>query len=79
MNVSASAFIRTTEDRHRRASQEFFRRAQARGDVYSDRYEGWYCLSCENYYAEGELADGLCPIHQRAPEWLAEEKLFLSP
>ncbi len=78
LDVSASAFIRTTEDRHRRASQEFFRRAQARGDVYSDRYEGWYCLSCENYYAEGELADGLCPIHQRAPEWLAEENYFFA-
>ena len=78
LDVSASAFIRTTEERHRQASQEFFRRAQARGDIYSDRYEGWYCLSCENYYAEDELVDGQCPIHQREPEWLAEENYFFA-
>ena len=78
LDVSASAFIRTTEPRHHKAAQEFFRRAQARGDIYSDRYEGWYCLSCENYYAEDELVEGLCPIHQRAPEWLAEENYFFA-
>ncbi len=76
LEISASAFIRTTEDRHTAASQEFFRRAQAKGDIYLDRYEGWYCLSCENYYAEAELAEGLCPIHLAAPEWLAEENYF---
>ena len=78
LDVSASAFIRTTEERHRLASQEFFRRAQARGDIYSDRYEGWYCLSCENYYAEDELVEGHCPIHQSRPEWLAEENYFFA-
>ena len=78
LEISSTSFIRTTEQRHFAAAQEFFRRSQANGDIYLDRYEGWYCLSCENYYGEDELVEGLCPIHRRSPEWLAEENYFFA-
>src|SRR6266567_3427858 len=41
LNISNDYWIRTTEERHFRASQELFRRAQARGDIYPSTYSGW--------------------------------------
>jgi methionyl-tRNA synthetase len=77
LDISYDRFIRTTEPAHHRASQEMIRRAQAAGDVYKGRYEGWYCNSCENYYTEAELGDGgLCPVHKIKTVWLAEENYF---
>ncbi len=77
LDISYDRFIRTSEAAHHRASQEMIRRAQAAGDVYQGRYEGWYCNSCENYYTEAELgADRLCPVHKIKTVWLAEENYF---
>jgi methionyl-tRNA synthetase len=52
------------------------RRAQAAGDIYQGKYEGWYCKSCETYYLESDLAEGLCPVHRIQPAWLAENNYF---
>lgn len=78
LNISATEFVRTTEDRHVAAAQEFFRRAMDVGDIYKGKYEGWYCLSCENYYLEADLNDGLCPVHATDPEWFSEENYFFA-
>src|SRR5689334_22010425 len=61
LDISYDYWIRTTEERHVRASQEIFRRAQARGDIYKAVYSGWYCSNCNNYYASEELVGGRCP------------------
>ena len=45
-------------------------------DFYRRRYEGLYCTGCEQFYAPGELDDGLCPEHRRPPEPVAEENWF---
>ncbi|MBN1594922.1 methionine--tRNA ligase [candidate division FCPU426 bacterium] len=76
LGVSYDRFIRTSEPIHHAAAQEMVRRAQANGDVYQGRYEGWYCNSCENYYMETDLQQGLCPIHGIKPRWLAEQNYF---
>ena len=44
LNVSYDVFQRTTEPRHHLASQELWRRMEAAGDLYLDRYEGWYSV-----------------------------------
>lgn len=76
LDISYDRFIRTSEPGHHRASQEMIRRAQAAGDVYQGRYEGWYCNACNNFYTEADLKDGKCPDHGTAPVWLAEENYF---
>src|SRR5947209_17439380 len=43
LEISQDYWIRTTEGRHIRASQEMFRRAQRKGDIYNAVYSGWYC------------------------------------
>ncbi|MEO7635369.1 MAG: methionine--tRNA ligase [Sphingomicrobium sp.] len=80
LNVSYDRFIRTSEVDHHRASQAIWAAMAARGDLYLDRYEGWYSVRDEAYYEEGELTDGeggekLSP--QGTPvEWTAEESWF---
>jgi len=74
LGISNDDFIRTTEPRHIRVAQNLFQKAYDRGAIYKGTYEGWYCPSCEAFYAEEELLEGqLCPIHKRRVEWTAEE------
>ncbi len=55
LGVSHDDFIRTTEDRHRRAAQELVRRLADADDLYTDTYAGYYCVGCEGYKTEAEL------------------------
>ncbi len=80
LNISYDVFIRTTEERHHASVQELWRRMEAKGDLYLDRYEGWYSVRDEAYYDESELVAGeggekLSP--QGTPvEWTVEESWF---
>ncbi|WP_209347633.1 methionine--tRNA ligase [Pontixanthobacter sp. CEM42] len=80
LNVSHDRFIRTVEDDHHTASQAIWKAMEAKGDLYLDRYEGWYSVRDEAYYDEKELIEGegnerLSP--QGTPvEWTVEESWF---
>ena len=80
LNISYDRFIRTTDKDHYRASQAIWQAMEASGDLYPDRYEGWYSVRDEAYYDESELTDGeggekLSP--QGTPvEWTVEESWF---
>jgi methionyl-tRNA synthetase len=79
LDISNDYWIRTTEERHVRASQELFRRAQARDDIYKSIYSGWYCPNDNTFYTSEELVDGRCPNHPSiVPEWLEEENYFFA-
>lgn len=74
LNISYDGFVRTSSPSHRRAAQAFFR--QVRHAVYLGRYEGWYCVPCETFWAESDLREGRCPDCGREVEWLSEESYF---
>ena len=76
LDISYDDFIRTTEPRHHRAVQALLQRIYDNGDIEPGTYEGPYCVSCEAYYAEGDLVDGSCPVHLRPVELLKEENWF---
>lgn len=76
LNLSYDNFIRTTDQTHRTAAQEIWRRCDAAGDIYKKKYTGLYCVGCEVYYKESELEDGNCPIHKRPVEAVEEENYF---
>lgn len=80
LNISYDRFIRTVEDDHHRASQALWRRMEEAGDLYLDRYEGWYSIRDEAYYDESELKpgeDGQRLSPQDTPvEWTVEESWF---
>ena len=85
LNASNDDFIRTTEERHKRASQAIWQRMEAAGDIYKDSYSGWYSVRDEAYFAENETVvsgDGVRRGPTGTPvEWVEEESYFfkLSP
>ncbi|NLM59296.1 MAG: methionine--tRNA ligase [Clostridium sp.] len=77
LNIEYDDFIRTTEERHMNIAQDMWRRMEANGDIYLGKYEGLYCIDCEQYYPESELLEGmLCPIHNKKVETMSEETYF---
>ncbi|HLQ91612.1 MAG TPA: methionine--tRNA ligase [Xanthobacteraceae bacterium] len=80
MNCSNDDFIRTTEERHHRSSAAIWQRMEAAGDIYLDKYSGWYSVRDEAYYDEEETrlndkGQRLGP--QGTPvEWVEEESYF---
>jgi methionyl-tRNA synthetase len=78
--VSNDDFIRTTEPRHFRSSEAIWERMQAAGDIYLDKYSGWYSVRDEAYYDESETrlddkGQRLGPNNSPV-EWVEEESYF---
>ena len=77
LNISANNFIRTTDPHHILAAQEFWRRADANGDIYKKNYQTKYCIGCELEKTDSELVEGKCAIHpNRDIEIRDEENYF---
>jgi methionyl-tRNA synthetase len=77
LDVSFDDFIRTTEPRHKIGVTEIANRLWNAGDIYEGVYEGWYCVSCEEFKQEKDLVNGNCPLHPTLkPEWIREKNFF---
>ncbi|MFA4954269.1 MAG: methionine--tRNA ligase [Patescibacteria group bacterium] len=76
LGISNTDFIRTTEPRHAKAVEKFWRRVQAAGHIEKKAYVGLYCVGCEEFKTEKDLVDGKCPIHDTLPERVEEENYF---
>ncbi|NNE22154.1 MAG: methionine--tRNA ligase [Rhizobiales bacterium] len=80
LNCSNDDFIRTTEPRHYASVTEIWKRMVANGDIYLDKYAGWYSVRDEAFYVEKELEDrdGVkTSIKTGTPvEWVEEESYF---
>src|SRR5207253_3541777 len=80
LDCSNDEFIRTTEERHHRASIAIWQRMEAAGDIYLGKYSGWYSVRDEAYYDEDETkltekGERIGP--QGTPvEWVEEESYF---
>src|SRR3954468_3834863 len=80
LNCSNDEFIRTTEERHHRASIGIWQRMEAAGDIYLDKYSGWYSVRDEAYYDEVETkltekGERIGPPGTPV-EWVEEESYF---
>ncbi len=80
LNISIDHFVRTTAPDHHRASQVLWERLKANGDLYLDRYEGWYSVRDEAFYDASEICEdegGAKLSPQGTPvEWTVEETWF---
>jgi len=76
LDISNDDLIRTTQERHRKTVQAFFKKVQEKGDIYKGEYSGPYCYHCESYFTPSQLVDGNCPRCGRPTETLAEEAYF---
>ncbi len=80
LNLSNNDFIRTTEKRHHDSVKEIWKRLEKSGDIYLDKYSGWYSVSDEAYYDEDEIEDDgnskKSKISGSKVEWVEEESYF---
>ena len=58
LEISNDDFIRTTEERHKKAVQDVLQRIFDKGDIYEDEYEGWYSVAEERFITEEEKESG---------------------
>ncbi len=61
LEITNDDFIRTTEERHKTIVQQALQDLYDRGEIYKDKYDGWYCIGCERYFTEKDLVEGNCP------------------
>ena len=82
LNLSNDDFIRTTETRHLKSVNEIWNRLVESGDIYLDKYSGWYSVSDEAFYDEDETEkkDGkrVAKTSGSLVEWVEEESYFLN-
>jgi methionyl-tRNA synthetase len=81
LECSNDDFIHTTEERHHRASQAIWERMEKNGDIYLDKYAGWYSVRDEAYYAEDEthLNEHKVRLSTKTGtpvDWVEEESYF---
>ena len=76
LNISNSAFVRTTDAYHQETVRNILSLVKEKDDIYFSEYEGLYCFGCERFYTEKELVDGKCPDHQTEPDVIKEANYF---
>jgi methionyl-tRNA synthetase len=77
LNLSYDSFIRTTDETHKAAAQEIWRRCKENGYIDKKVYAGLYCIGDEMFVRENDLVDGRCPNHpDQEPIELEEENYY---
>jgi methionyl-tRNA synthetase len=81
LNISNDQFIRTTQEFHKQTCRAVWEKLTAAGDIYLNKYAGWYSVRDEAYYGEDELTtreDGkkICTATGTEVEWIEEESYF---
>ena len=81
LNFSNDDFIRTTEERHKKACQALWKKLLENGEIYLGGYSGWYAVRDEAFYTESELTkqpDGkrIATVSGAEVEWVEEPSYF---
>ncbi len=80
LNLTNNDFIRTTELRHLKSVNEIWNRLIKSGDIYLDKYSGWYSVSDEAYYDKDEIEEKngrrISKVSGSSVEWVEEESYF---
>ncbi len=76
LEISNNDFIRTTDPKHKTVVQKILQEIYDKGEIYSDEYEGWYCVHEERFWTEKDLVDGNCPDCHRPVSKITEKNYF---
>jgi methionyl-tRNA synthetase len=76
LHIGYTHFIRTTDEKHIAAAQEFWRRCEANGDMYKKHYSIKYCVGCELEKTDSDLDHGTCPDHPKSEIRLIDEENY---
>ncbi len=86
LEITNDKFIRTTDPQHKEVVGKIFEKLLAKGDIYLDKYSGWYSVSDEEFFTEpqleevyrddeGKVIGGKAPSGHEV-EWVSEESYF---
>ena len=65
VGLSYTSFRRTSDrEKHWPGVQRIWELCNKRGDIYTKKYRGLYCVGCEAFYEPDELPGGICPEHK---------------
>lgn len=77
LDINYTDYIRTTEERHKKAVTKILNVVNEKGDIYKGEYEGKYCISCETYFPENQLnGKDICPDCGKNLSLVKEESYF---
>ncbi len=79
LNLDFNNFIRTTDEKHIKAAQDFWKLCDEKGYIYKKKYKVKYCVGCEMEKTDSELEKGCCPLHpNKELQIIEEENYFFS-
>lgn len=79
LDISNDYFLTTAFDEsHHVGAQKLWNESMKHGDIYRKKYQGIYCVGCEEFKTEKELTgSGECPEHPgKKPDIVEEENYF---
>lgn len=77
IEIKYDNFVRTTDPEHEKYVQQFIQKLYDMGEIYKDRYQGIYCVGCEEYKQNSELLPGnVCPLHKTSCQPVFEDVYF---
>jgi len=80
LEINNTDFIRTTEKRHIQSVKHLWQELEKKGDIYLDKYSGWYSIRDEAFYSNDEITEDnkgnkLAPNGSEL-EWVEEPSYF---
>ena len=78
LEISNDYFIRTTdEEKHWPGVAALWKKMAENGDLEKRKYQGLYCVGCEEFKTKKVLIDGnKCPVHLKEVETIEEKNWF---
>lgn len=80
LNISYDYFIRTTQPIHEKGVRKIFQKLKDKGDIYKGTYEGYYCISDENFLSDDvpleKKGHKICPDCGKECSLISEECYF---
>ncbi len=80
LNLTNTDFIRTTEERHKKAVQFLWKELLENDEIYLSKYSGWYSVSDEAFYNDDEIEEfngkKIAISSKSQVEWIEEESYF---
>jgi len=76
LNIQNDAFIRTTNESHKKIVQKILQKLYDKGEIEKRKYSGMYCTPCERFWTAKDLIEGKCPDCGRDVEYIEEENYF---